>query len=165
MIKEKITIKETDIRDIYILSGIIRKSYQDVAKKFHLTAENCPRHPSNCTDEWIQNDFSRGVIYYILMHEDDALGCVAIEQPEPELCYLERLCVLPEYRRNGLGKILVDHAFKQAEAINVKKIGIGIISKQTELKKWYEKAGFVEGDTKNFPHLPFSVTFMTYEFQ
>lgn len=34
---------------------------------------------------------------------------------------------------------------------------------QTELKEWYQRLGFIEGETREFEHLPFSVTFMSYE--
>ncbi|MDO9515698.1 MAG: hypothetical protein Q7J01_06320 [Syntrophales bacterium] len=42
-------------------------------------------------------------------------------------------------------------------------MGIGIIAEQAGLKEWYERVGFIEGETKGFPHLPFRVTFMLYE--
>jgi GNAT superfamily N-acetyltransferase len=87
---------------------------------------------------------------------------VALEKASPDRCYLERLAVLSHERRRGLGHALVDHAFHQARDMGVKKIGIGIIAKQTDLKKWYERIGFVEGETKRFDHLPFLVTFMSY---
>ncbi len=160
---DKITIQEANIADITLLSSIIRNSYQDVAERFGLTLENCPKHPSNCKDEWIQNDFERGVSYYKLVYNGTAIGCVALEQADHELCYLERLAILPGYRRKGLGRALVDHVFMRARALNAKKISIGIISKQTELKKWYHKIGFAKGDTKEFPHLPFLVTFMMFD--
>jgi N-acetylglutamate synthase-like GNAT family acetyltransferase len=90
------------------------------------------------------------------------MGCVALEIPEPGLGYLERLAVLPAARHQGIGRRLVDHVFSQAKVSGVKKISIGIIAAQTDLKHWYQKVGFVEGATKEFEHLPFRVTFMTY---
>ena len=86
-----------------------------------------------------------------------------IRDAGPDLCYLERLAVLPESRRKGFGKALVEHVFVRVKQLSAKQISIGIISKQTELKHWYLKIGFVEGTTKEFPHLPFLVTFLTYE--
>jgi hypothetical protein len=41
-------------------------------------------------------------------------------------------------------------------------ISIGIIAAQTDLKRWYQKIGFIEDDTKEFKHLPFLVTFIMY---
>lgn len=156
-------IREASSDDISLLSGLVRQSYRDVAERFELTPVNCPKHPSNCTDEWIENDFARGVSYFIMEHGGIPAGCVAIESAEADLCYLERLAVLPHERKKGLGSQLVEYIFRTARELGSKYISIGIIAKQTELKQWYQKFGFIEGETKEFSHLPFLVTFMTYE--
>ena len=158
-----IHIREANSDDTSLLSGLIRQSYRDVADKFQLTPANCPKHPSNCTDEWIGNDFARGVIYFILERMSIPAGCVAIESAEADLCYLERLAVLPHERKKGFGSQLVEHIFHTARKLGSKKISIGIIAAQTELAQWYRKFGFVEGETREFSHLPFRVTFMTCE--
>jgi len=156
-------IREANSTDMSLVSGLIRKSFRDVARRFGLTLENCPKHPSNCTDEWIENDFDRGVTYYIFESNRTAVGCVALEKANSDLCYLERLGVLPEARRNGFGKALVDYVICQAHLHGAKQISIGIIANDTELKRWYQGIGFAEGETKEFEHLPFLVTFMTYD--
>jgi len=43
-----------------VLVDIIRQSFKDVALRFSLNQENCPTHPSNCTVEWIREDFRKG---------------------------------------------------------------------------------------------------------
>jgi hypothetical protein len=58
-----VSIKKAGSADISILSDFIRHAYKDVAQRFGLTLQNCPKHPSNCTDEWVQSDLDRGVIY------------------------------------------------------------------------------------------------------
>jgi N-acetylglutamate synthase-like GNAT family acetyltransferase len=163
MAAETTYIRAAGSTDVPVLSGLIRVSFRDVAERFALTLENCPKHPSNCTDEWIENDFARGVAYYILESDSTPVGCVALEKVNPELCYLERLGVVPQSRRKGFGKALVDHVLYEARALGAKQIGIGIISDDTELKLWYQRIGFVEKETKEFDHLPFLVTFMSYE--
>ena len=163
MAGSNIHIREANFDDISLLSDLIRQSYRDVANRFKLTPSNCPKHPSNCTEEWIKNDFSRGISYFILRRRGIPVGCVAIEIAEADLCYLERLSVLPHERKKGFGSQLVEHIFHTARKLSSKKISIGIIAAQTELKQWYQKLGFVEGDTKKFSHLPFRVTFMTCE--
>ncbi len=156
-------IREANSADVSLISSLIRESFRDVARRFGLTLENCPKHPSNCTDEWIENDFARGVTYYILESNRVAVGCVALEKANSDLFYLERLGVLPEVRRKGFGRALVDHIIFQANFYGAKQISIGIIADDTELNRWYQKIGFIEGETKEFKHLPFLVTFMTYE--
>jgi len=150
-------------KDIDILSETIRRSFQDVALRFDLTKENAPRHPSNCTKDWIQKDMERGVTYFVMEKENIVLGCVALEQANYDVCYLERLAVLPDQQRHGFGKSLVTHVLSEAKLLGAKRVNIGIIAEQTELKNWYKKIGFVEGENKEFSHLPFRVTFMSYE--
>ena len=163
MTAESVYIRVAGFADIPLLSGLIRVAFGDVAERFALTVENCPKHPSNCTDEWIESDLAKGVVYYVLEHDGAPVGSVALEKANPDLWYLERLGVLPESRRKGFGKKLVDHVFAEARALGAKQISIGIISDDTELKLWYKKIGFLERETKEFAHLPFLVSFMEYE--
>jgi N-acetylglutamate synthase-like GNAT family acetyltransferase len=134
-----------------------------VAERFGLTPKNAPRHPSNCQEEWIKKDIDRGVLYFVMENEGLVSGCIAIEKANPEVCYLERLAVHPERRQQGFGKALVKHVLSQAKLLNVHNVNIGIIAEHTELKNWYRKIGFVEGKSKEFPHLPFRVTFMSFQ--
>ena len=157
-----LTIRTALIDDTSLLTAIIRTSFRRIAVKFDLTPENCPRHPSNCTDEWIRNDFNRGATYYILEKNGKAQGCVALEKASSGLCYLERLAVLPEALKKGFGRMLVDHVITEARHSGANTISIGIIAHQTDLKAWYEKLGFIQGETTEFEHLPFQVAFMTY---
>jgi len=143
------------------LSQLIRTAHKDVADRFSLTTENCPKHPSNCTANWIENDIERGVVYYLSESEKKLTGCVALEYAAPGLGYLERLSVLPQYRKKGFGRKLTEHAFVRARQQGINTISIGIIANFLELRTWYEKIGFVEGETKTFPHLPFQVLLMT----
>jgi GNAT superfamily N-acetyltransferase len=160
MTGKAISIRRANFHDVSVLSGLIRDSFYDVAERFGITPENCPKHPSNCADEWIEKDFGRGVIYYVLEQDGLSKGCVALEKGSPDLCYLERLSVLPGGRGGGFGRKLIEHAFSVAKTLGVKEISIGIIAGDKRLKGWYEKIGFVEEETKKFKHLPFLVTFM-----
>jgi len=147
--------------DVGLLVEIIRKSFRDVAERFGLTPDNAPRHPSNCKEEWIRGDIDRGVLFFVIEDENRVSGCAAIEKTNPEECYLRRLAVLPDRRRQGLGKALVDHVLADAKRLGAHRVGIAIIAEQTELKNWYQRIGFVEGDTRQYSHLPFLVTFMS----
>lgn len=160
MTKLSINIREASPDDVSRLSALIRESFQDVAQRFGLTPQNCPKHPSNCTDRWIESDLARKVAYYLAEKSGALAGCVALEQAGADLIYLERLAVRPECRRNGIGTALVGHIVRQAKRMGVGRIGIGIIANQTDLKSWYQRQGFVETGTKEFPYLPFAVSFL-----
>jgi GNAT superfamily N-acetyltransferase len=160
MNNQSMIIRDARPNDGQLLARIIRASFHDVAVRFALTAENCPKHPSNCTTAWIETDRSRGVAYFILFYADRPVGCVGLEQPGPDLCFLERLAVLPDMRRRGFGRALVRHALERAAEKGARRVSVGIIAGQMELKHWYAACGFVDVHTKQFPHLPFQVRLM-----
>jgi N-acetylglutamate synthase-like GNAT family acetyltransferase len=153
-------ITEASEADAELLASLIRDSFADVAKRFGLTPENCPTHPSNCAPEWIQAAFAKGVEYYLLRTSDRPAGCVALERVSDDVCYLERLAVLPSFRRNGLGETLVSHVVARAEELGLRAIEIGTIAAQTELRQWYERQGFEVTRVASFERLPFDVAFM-----
>jgi N-acetylglutamate synthase-like GNAT family acetyltransferase len=153
-------IKQATLNDRKVIAKLIRDAFLDVARRFALTKENCPKHPSNCASSWIASDICRGVQYYILYVDKNPIGCVAIENVNADVCYLERLSVLPEMRGKHFGIRLVQHALQCAALKKIPKVGIGIIDEQTELKEWYLRLGFVVTEIKRFPHLPFTVCLM-----
>ncbi len=154
------TIRDALLADTFILVNIIRTSFKDVADRFCLTEHNCPKHPSNCAPQWVEEALRKGVRYFVLECGGALCGCVALEQAQPEVCYLERLAVLPECRRRGFGRALVEHAVLHAQSAGAYRVEIGIIAAQRELKAWYEAAGFAETGMGVFKHLPFEVRFM-----
>ena len=153
-------IREASKADIPVIMQILRDASADVAQQFNLTIENCPKNPAFCTESRIDDDFARGLYYYLLEQDGKPCGCVAIEKASDEVCYLERLAVLPEFRQQGLGAALVSHVLETARAMGMQQVDIGIISEHTKLKNWYGKFGFVLKDTRHFEHLPFTVAFM-----
>jgi diamine N-acetyltransferase len=159
---DEILIRKAESREAAILADLIAGSHLDVAQKFNLTPQNCPKHPSNCEDDWIKNDFARGVTYFLLDYVDEPVGCIAIERANQDQFYLERLSVLPGYRHRGFGKVLVDHVLNLARTEGAALVGIGTIAEHTLLTAWYQKLGFLEKETKVFPHIPFTVLFMKY---
>lgn len=106
---------------------------------------------------------TNGARYFIFESDGGTIGCVALEHPRTEVCYLERLAVLPEHRRRGIGKALVQHVLAEARQLRAQRVGIGIIADHAELRAWYAGLGFVATHQAEFAHLPFTVQFMQYE--
>ncbi len=156
-------IRQANEADIDILVSLLRNSFSDVAERFGLTIENCPKFPAFNAKERIESDFEKGLKFYILEENSQACGCIAFEKAGSDSCYLGRLAVLPQHRRKGHGKAMVNHLFEQAEKIGIRRVEIGIISKHRKLKNWYKQFGFRLKGTKKFDHLPFIVAFMSAE--
>lgn len=154
------SIREAIPADAALLAEIIGNSFRDVAIRFGLSSSNCPTHPSNCTSDWIESDLAKGKHYFLLEQDGQGYGCVALERAEPDVCYLDRLTVLPAFRRRRFGEFLVRHVLDEARRLGARRVEIGIIAEHHELRAWYERLGFVERETKRFAHLPFTVLFM-----
>jgi diamine N-acetyltransferase len=157
-------ISEATLNGLSTLAMLISESNKDVALRFGLTPSNCPKHPSFCTPEWVKADFARGEKYFVIAENATPIGCVAYESPRVGTAYLNRLSVLPKHRKRGVGTRLVEHLIQYAEAQAVQTISIGVIAQHLELQRWYRALGFENGESKEFPHLPFAVQYMSYSF-
>jgi N-acetylglutamate synthase-like GNAT family acetyltransferase len=155
-------IREATPKELATIAMLVSASNKDVALKFGLNTDNCPKHPSFYTAEWVKSDLERGQKYFVLEKNSEPIGCVAYENPSTGLAYLNRLSVLPAHRNCGASALLVQHIIQYAKTNFISKISIGIIGEHIELHRWYEALGFNNGETKQFPHLPFSVKYMSY---
>jgi len=155
-------IREAFDDDAATLARIISEANKDVAARFGLDAGNCAKHPSFCTEDWIRADLARGERYFVYEDGGRPIACVAYETPSESVAYLNRLSVLPEHRRRGIGERLVGHVAELARAASIPTVSIGVIGEHEDLLRWYRKLGFMDGETRRFPHLPFSVRYMTY---
>lgn len=155
-------IREASRGDSATIATLVSTSNKDVAIRFGLTADNCPKHTSFCTESWVQADLERGERYFILEENAVPVGCVAYENPSAGLAYLNRLSVLPAHRNSGFGARLVQHIVQLARTAGIETISIGVIGEYDDLQRWYRQLGFVDGETKRFPYLPFSVKYMSY---
>lgn len=156
------SINKATIQDVGTISSIIKESNKDVAEAFGINADNCPNHPSFYNKDRVLADFKRNEEYYLFKNGHIDIGCIAFENPRPDVVYLNRLSVLPEYRCNGVGANLVNFIIDYSKTKKAKRVSIGIIDEHTNLKNWYLKLGFVEGEKKSFSHLPFEVRYMSY---
>jgi GNAT superfamily N-acetyltransferase len=154
-------IREAEVQEAGLLASLVSEANRDVAERFGLNFENCPKHPSFCTAEWIERDRLRGERYFLIEDEGLALGCVAYERASSDLAYLNRLAVPVGARRRGLGSALVLHVLALARADAVPLLSIGIIGEHVALRDWYLKLGFVSGEARRYPHLPFTVQMMS----
>ena len=76
---------------------------------------------------------------------------------------LNNLAVLPEYRHKGIGKQLLNHAFRTARDMNCKVLNIGIVEENVVLRKWYEQNGAIHIGTKKYDFFPFTCGYMKKE--
>ena len=158
-----LTISEAGIENSSNLARIIRVSNKDVASQFQLNKRNASKHPSFCRTEWVKEGMDRGETYFLCYIEKIMVGCVAFEHTEQDVMYLNRLAVLPGYRKKGCGRALVQHILSIGSQNKINRVSVGIIEKHHLLKQWYVSLGFTEKNVVKFDHLPFDVLYLEYD--
>lgn len=149
-------IYEVEKEELNECLEVIHQSFKTVADSFGLTRENCPKHTSFISLSFLESQMDWGWHMYALYAGKKIIGYMSLSKEDDDVFELHNLAVLPEYRHNGFGKLLLDHAKDTAKSLGGKTIKIGIIEESAVLKDWYIANGFVHTGTKKFDHLPFT---------
>ncbi len=156
-------IKEISKCNIPECVKVIKDSFLTVAKQFDITPKNTPRYVAfSTTSEKLSEQYENGRKMFAYFDSDKIAGFYSLEFYDGE-CELNNLCVLPEYRRKGVGGELINHSFCEAEKHGAKKMKISIVEENSELKKWYENYGFVFTHSKKYDFFPFTCGYMEKE--
>jgi len=141
---------------------ILNKAHLTVAKDFNFTKENNPTNSAFIDIDTLKVQLDKGIELYLMIVQQVALGCIAIEKSSKEIdtYYIEKVSVIPEYRHHGYGKVLMDFAIDIIKQAGGKTVSLALIDSNNRLKKWYMQQGFRETGKKDFEHLPFRVCFM-----
>ncbi len=142
---------------------VIHQSFKTVREEFGLTQENCPKHTSFIPLFFLEAQISWGWHMYALYVENKIVGYMSLSKESEDAFELHNLAVLPEYRHNGFGKLLLDHAKKEVNALGGSTIKIGIIEESDVLKNWYISNGFTHIGIKKFDHLPFTSGYLEWK--
>ncbi|MGN0478460.1 MAG: GNAT family N-acetyltransferase [Hominenteromicrobium sp.] len=156
------TIRAVQKRDLPLCLAVIRESFATVAAEFGLTEHNCPTHTSFMKLGQLQEHFEQGWKMVGLWEGARLIGFYALSDEGAGRFELHNLAVLPDDRRLGCGRQLLDDAKSRVTALGGEKITIGIIEESTVLKNWYMRGGFVPTGTRRFDHLPFTVGFLEW---
>ena len=148
------------------LSGavkVLNEAHGTIANDFGFTRDNNPSNNAFIDEPTLRSQLEKGIELYQLIENDKVVGCIAIEKAlkEANTFYIEKVSVIPEARHFGHGVKLMNFATALIENQGGKWISIALIDTNTVLKEWYSKQGFSETGTKDFPHLPFRVCFMS----
>ncbi len=155
-------IRAIDQKDIRECVSVICESFATVADEFGFTEENAPRFTAFATDErrinWHLNGEHRPM--YGFYEGEKLVGYYSLLIQDNQVCELNNLCVLPEYRHEKIGYRLLEHAFEKARELNCTKMKIGIVEENQVLRRWYEEYGFVHTGTEKYDFFPFTCGYL-----
>lgn len=151
-------IREAKREDIPLCVDLIKKSFMTVASEFGFTEANAPGFTAFATtsDKLYRQMDDENRRMYVFEEDGTLCGYYSLLMQNDEECELDHLAVLPEYRHNGIGKKLLDHAFDMARNAGCKIVNIGIVEENTVLRKWYERNGAIHVGIKKYDFFPFT---------
>ncbi len=159
-------IREMKPEEIEACVILIRSSFGTVAEEFGFTEENAPRFTAFATTverlEWHKNGENRPMFVYET-EQGELVGYYSLQHQNENECELNNLCVKPQYRHDGVGLTLFEHAVEQAKQKNYRVLNIGIVEENKRLRDWYERLGAVHAGTKKFDFFPFTCGYMKYD--
>jgi GNAT superfamily N-acetyltransferase len=162
---EGVRLRTAGENDAELLADAIAASFADVAARFGLTRENCPAHASFVAAGDIRYGMKLGSTFVLAEDGGCVCGCVGFRPPRNGFAVMEKLAVLPPFRRRGLGRALMEHAAAAIRGAGGAGIEIGIVAEHEELRAWYERNGFRFLRKARFDHLPFGVVYMRRTFE
>jgi len=77
-------------------------------------------------------------------HEDEAIGCVALQRVDATRGEMKRLYLKPRARGLGLGRQLVTRILEEAQSIGYREVVLDTLPTMHEAQRLYEQFGFRE---------------------
>lgn len=105
-----VSIAEVKSSEFQMCLDVIHQSFKTVADEFGLTQENCPKHTSFIPLCFLETQMNWGWHMYALYDGKKIIGYMSLSKESDDAFELHNLAVLPEYRHNGFGKLLLDFA-------------------------------------------------------
>ena len=155
-----------ELNDCKIIMGILNKAFLTFAQEYNFTRENAPYHLAYINAGIIKSWLNNGLKMYGYRIDDKIIGCGGYSYQKNQKYLIERLATLPEYRNIGVGKKLMGYIENIVKEIGGKMIEIHVTDKNTVLREWYKKQGYVEIriEEVNIPgieKIPFKACVMT----
>lgn len=158
----EVIIRKIDEHGLSESAEVLRRSFRTESEAYGLTEQSCPTDAAFISTDRLLWELGNGVYMYGAFlpsgEGEMQVGFVALDVRE-KWVNLEKLGVLPEFRRMGIGTALLDRAKHEAAAY-AGILRVGVIDENAEIKKWYSKRGFEYAESRAFEHLPFTVYYM-----
>lgn len=128
-------IKENEIEKCV---AVIKQSFSTVASEFNITCEKAPKYVAfSTTVQKLAEQFNSGKPMFAAFENGVMAGYFSLDVYD-DICEINNLCVLPEFRYRKTGESLMNFALKEAKNAGASKVKISIVDENKRLRSWYE---------------------------
>ena len=85
-----------------------------------------------------------GIFFVAYDDHDNSLGIIGLRKFKDDVCEMKRFYVDPQYRGNGVGKLLVSRIIQTAKEFGYKKMYLDTDPRMPAAIKIYKSYGFIE---------------------
>jgi GNAT superfamily N-acetyltransferase len=78
----------------------------------------------------------------LALEDGNAAGGVGLRRIDDERCEMKRLCVRPEYRGEGLGRVLAEKVVAEARIVGYRSMYLDTLPVMKEAQALYQSLGF-----------------------
>ena len=132
------------LNDSKVIAYILNMAFLSFANEFYFTKENAPNHLAYIGSEGVEVWLNIGLKMYGYKIDDKIIGCAGYSYKNDQTYLIERVATLPEYRNLGVGKKLMRFIENRVKNIGGEIVEIHVTDKNTVLREWYRKQGYVE---------------------
>jgi GNAT superfamily N-acetyltransferase len=148
------------IIDPELITSLVNRAFITVALQFGYTGERVPSFPAFIRSSVISDQMAGGLNFLGFKTKNDIAGCAGYRRRDECIYIIERLAVLPEFRRRGIGERLMKHIENIIRKKHGDKLEVSIVDNNQTLKDWYKRLGYGETGIEEYAHLPFKVCVM-----
>ncbi|WP_318530651.1 GNAT family N-acetyltransferase [Companilactobacillus zhongbaensis] len=139
---QTIEIKSLTEADLKELQQISKQTFWDTFAEFN-TPENMDTFLNEAySTEQLLTELKSNDSQFYFLKIDGKTAAYSKENFDENGFELERIYVLKDFQKYGLGKLLLDHAISAAKLAQVQEIKLGVWEHNENAKAFYKKQGF-----------------------
>lgn len=151
-------IKRCTFDDLAVLQKLSYDTFDETFRDQN-TPQNMNAYLENAfTEEKLTAELkNRSSQFLFIYYNDEIAGYLKVNTGEAqteamgnESLELERIYILKNFQKLGLGKLLLDHAFQIARSCRKMKIWLGVWEKNDNALEFYKRKGFVQTGAHSF---------------
>ena len=154
-------LSQISANETEIVSEIVRQSFKKQAELLELSEETYPNYVAFEKPQAVAKAMQNGELIYILKEKKKPVGTIRFKVEKIFFKgSISRLAVLPEHRKQGYGKMLMDFAENELKKQGVHQVETSIVKRFEGLQAFYQSLGYSVTKDSTYPSLPFEVRHM-----